>query len=167
MKYWVGIGDRSYVVSIQEGEGHTVAELDVVTMELQLEEGATGTYTLVVDGKTYSLAAMPHSAGYSVAVRGVPFDVAIEDDRQHRLSAASKAKELAEGTVSLRAPMAGRVARVDAVEGHQVAKGDRLLVLEAMKMENDIRAPRAGRTGQVQVSTGQTVEQGQLLLVLE
>ncbi len=167
MKYWVRIGEKSYVVSILELDGRLIAEIDGRTMELQLEEGAPGTYTLLVDGRAYSLAAAPQTGGYSVAVRGVPFDVELEDERQHRLSSSSKTKEMAEGTISLRAPMPGLVTQVDAVEGVRVEKGTRLVVLEAMKMENDIRAPRAGRVGHVKVSKGETVEQGQLLVVLE
>ncbi len=166
MKYWVRVGDRSYVVSILEVGGRMLAEIEGQTMELQLEEGAPGTYTLIIDERTYFMAAAPQAAGYSVAVQGIPFDVEVEDERQRRLSTASRKKEAAEGIVALRAPMPGLVTQVDAVEGVLVEKGSRLVVLEAMKMENDIRAPRAGRVEQVKVSQGETVQQGELLVVL-
>ena len=73
--------------------------------------------------------------------------------------------ELAAG--SLVAPMPGVVRQVLAAVGAQVAKGDVLLVLEAMKMETPIRAPHAGRVAELRASVGQQVEAGALLAVIE
>jgi biotin carboxyl carrier protein len=64
----------------------------------------------------------------------------------------------------LKAPIPGQIARVRAVAGQAVARGDPLLVLEAMKMENEIRSPCAGRVAAVHVVTGQIVALGQLLV---
>ena len=76
-------------------------------------------------------------------------------------------KRLASGPVRVAAPMPGRVLRVQVSPGDEVAAGQGLVVVEAMKMENELRATRAGRVLEVVVREGQAVETGALLVVLE
>jgi biotin carboxyl carrier protein len=76
--------------------------------------------------------------------------------------APARAPRPAPGEV--RAPMAGRVVRLNVGSGTEVAAGDALLVLDAMKMENTIMAPRAGKIAEIAVGPGETVLQGALLL---
>ena len=63
--------------------------------------------------------------------------------------------------------MPGKVVRVLVAPGHEVRAGQGLVVMEAMKMENELRAPRAGRVSEIHVAERQAVETGALLLVLE
>jgi glutaconyl-CoA decarboxylase len=70
------------------------------------------------------------------------------------------------GPVTIRAPIPGRIARVLVKPGVEVAAGGALLVIEAMKMENEIRAPRGGTVREVQCSEGAAVESGQVLVIL-
>ena len=71
------------------------------------------------------------------------------------------------GPVELRAIIPGRVLSVDVADGDTVAAGQRVLVVEAMKMQNELKAPRAGTIRGVAVGPGQTIELGDLLLVVE
>jgi biotin carboxyl carrier protein len=167
MKYWVSIGEKEFPVDLNESDGRTVAVIDGHEVELSIEEGGPGIYTLLVNGQPWDLAAAPRPRGFGIVLRGVPFDAQVENERQHRLSSADALKPMAEGRITLRAPMPGLVVQVDVDESDQVERGQRLVVLEAMKMENDIKAPRAGRVEKVLVKKGETAEQGQLLLVLE
>ncbi len=102
-----------------------------------------------------------------MVLRGVLFDVQVENERQHRLSSIDAVKPGTEGHATLRAPMPGLVAHVDVGESEEVERGQRPLVLEAMKMEDDIRAPRPGRVERVLAIKGTIVEQGQPLVALE
>ncbi len=105
--------------------------------------------------------------GFSIALDGEPFDLEIEDERTRQFASAGRAKAVAEGRLSIRAPMPGMVAQVDVGEGESVEEGHRLLVLEAMKMENDITAPSPGVVKEILVEPGTAVAGGQALLVLE
>jgi biotin carboxyl carrier protein len=67
----------------------------------------------------------------------------------------------------VKAPMPGLVVKLLVEAGAQVQKGDRILVLEAMKMENDVKAPRTGRVSSISVAPGQAVEGGRELAVIE
>ncbi|HEX2923348.1 MAG TPA: acetyl-CoA carboxylase biotin carboxyl carrier protein subunit [Chloroflexota bacterium] len=110
------------------------------------------------------MAAVARPEGYSILLDGVPFDLVVEDRLRPRAIVGGKSATRARA--ELRAPMPGLVVRIDVAEGEHVDAGQRLLVLEAMKMENDLPAPRAGRVSNLAVTAGQTVEMGQILLRL-
>jgi biotin carboxyl carrier protein len=92
--------------------------------------------------------------------------VRVEDERWRRLRQA-KGLDTAGGELALKAPIPGLVVKVLIADGEQVHTGQSLVILEAMKMENDLRAPRAATVGHVKVKPGDRVEQGQVLLTLQ
>jgi biotin carboxyl carrier protein len=109
-------------------------------------------------------------ARIEVVVDGWRFEVDVEPDSRAALrERATRARgDLARGgPVELRAIIPGRVVAVDVATGDAVEAGQRVLVVEAMKMQNEIRTPRAGSIGLVAVGAGQTIELGDVLLVVE
>jgi biotin carboxyl carrier protein len=105
-----------------------------------------------------------------VVVDGWRFEVGIEPEARARLrERATSARGAAAhgGPLELRAIIPGRVVSVDVAIGDSVEAGGRLLVVEAMKMQNELRSPRGGTVARVAVGPGQTVERGDVLLVLE
>jgi biotin carboxyl carrier protein len=105
-----------------------------------------------------------------VVVGGWRFEVDVEPERRAQLrERAGRAGDRAahHGGLEVRAVIPGRIVSVAVAPGDKVAKGDRLLVVEAMKMQNDVRAPRAGRIARVAVGAGQTVELRDVLVELE
>jgi biotin carboxyl carrier protein len=92
------------------------------------------------------------------------YPVKVEDEREKRLRAAAGASLAAAGEYYLKAPMPGLVVSVPVAEGQPVSKGDVLLVLESMKMQNELKSPRSGVVGRVKVIPGDRVEQKQTLL---
>lgn len=114
-----------------------------------------------------------HSAGlrgYEAVVDGWLFHVKVEPAHRARLrERATRAAEEAGAhvRVTVRAQIPGRVVRVWVEPGESVEAGQRLLAVEAMKMENEVRAPRAGVVGRLPVALGQTVDLGDELVTLE
>jgi biotin carboxyl carrier protein len=107
---------------------------------------------------------------FEVVVDGWQFDVDVESEHRARLrqrASSARGDGARGGPVELRAIIPGRVVSVDVAEGDAVDAGGRLLVVEAMKMQNELRSPRSGTVGRVAVGPGQTVELGDLLLVVE
>ena len=105
-----------------------------------------------------------------VVFEGWRFEVELEPEARARLrERATRAASTAAhaGTIAVRAVIPGRVLSVAVVAGDRVGPGDRLLVVEAMKMQNDVRAPRAGRIARVAVAAGQTIELRDLLVEID
>ena len=118
---------------------------------------------------------------YRITVNGVAYDVAVEELGAGEESAApvstpaavpAPAKKAAPktsgsaGAVKITAPMPGKIVAVKAQAGASVKKGDAVLVLEAMKMENDIVAPQDGTVASINVTAGQSVESGAVLATM-
>jgi pyruvate carboxylase subunit B len=92
--------------------------------------------------------------------------VAVIDDRTRQIQALTGQKRTTAGGGVVRAPMPGLVVRLEVTVGERVAAGSGLVVVEAMKMENELRAPRAGVVATVHVAVGQAVEKGMPLVTI-
>jgi biotin carboxyl carrier protein len=105
-----------------------------------------------------------------VVVGGWRVEVEIESERRASLrerARRSRAETVGGGPTEVRAIIPGRIVSVSVVPGDRVDAGQQLLVVEAMKMQNELRAPRIGVVSRVAVGAGETVEVGDLLLALE
>jgi len=124
-----------------------------------------GIYSLLIDGRSYEVFVDEQPDSLAVHLVKRTFRVHAADVRSHRRS--SDAGGTVDGVVRITAPIPGRVARVLVEPGQQVARGDGVIVVEAMKMENELRAPRDGVIGGVEVVEGQGVDGGALLATIE
>jgi biotin carboxyl carrier protein len=105
-----------------------------------------------------------------VVVDGWRFEVDLEPEARAQLRERARragAEQESGGPAELRAIIPGRIVSVDVAEGDSVEDGQRVLVVEAMKMQNELRAPRQGRIARINVQAGQTVELGDVLVVVE
>ena len=125
-----------------------------------------GTLSLLVDGTSYSATLDERDPLVHVRVRDSVLPIEILDERRLRLRRAAGAFTL-EGKQTVTAPMPGKVVKILAPLGTEVAEGQPLLVMEAMKMENELRSPRAGRVVELLVKEGQTVEGNARLCAVE
>jgi biotin carboxyl carrier protein len=116
-----------------------------------------------------SILVVVEGAGseWHVVLRGRRIPVKVRTWREEVLAEAEMAGSAADGPLDVKATLPGLVVAVSAAEGDDVAEGESLLTIEAMKMQNEVRSPRAGRVGAISVGAGQTVTTGQLLLRLE
>ena len=148
----------------------------------------TSRYRITVDGTTYEVEVGDVSSSpVSVVVDGIGFEVEIPDSEQSqpanqlpqrsaprpapRRRPAERARPSAAAASDsedvVRAPMPGRIIRVNVAVGDNVERGQSIVVLESMKMENTIAAPRTGVVSQVHVAADESVQHGQSLVELE
>jgi biotin carboxyl carrier protein len=136
--------------------------------EAHCEEITPGVYSLLINGRSYEayVSRRPGDApgGPSVVVVGLRrYLVELHDPRRRRRMGSSLE---AEGPQEIVAPMPGKIVKVLVHEGEEVKRNQGLMVMEAMKMQNELRAPRAGRVECVYIAEGRGVETGVRLLRL-
>jgi biotin carboxyl carrier protein len=120
-------------------------------------------YSLLIDGRAAEVHVLARGDDYTVASGGRVHCLKLLDERALR----TRKRGAGDGDRELRAVMPGKVVAVLVEVGATVADGDGLLVIEAMKMENEIKATRAGTVTEIHVKPGQAVEAGELLAVVD
>ncbi|MCC6857418.1 MAG: biotin/lipoyl-binding protein [Bryobacterales bacterium] len=129
-----------------------------------LQQVEAGVYLVLIEGRAYEAKIEPGPDCLYVAAGGRRFAVQVRDPRAW----TPNRKGLRGGErVSLTAPMPGKVVRLLAAQGDRVETGQGILVLEAMKMQNEVKTPRSGIVASLKVQTGDAVGPGQVLAVIE
>ena len=165
MKYFVTIGKRVLEVTV-DGESLLV-DGEPVHATISRVPGTPEVRTRI-DGRSATVAVDQFTAGsWRVVDQGLVVDVEALDERTRHIRSLGGAARAAGGGGALKAPMPGLVVRLTVAEGDRVAAGQGLVVLEAMKMENELKAQAAGVVRAVRVSVGQAVEKGAVLLELD
>jgi biotin carboxyl carrier protein len=156
-------------VEVEEGDkGELRVALEGRESVLEVRASGPGRYWWLEGTRVVTAEVEGAAPKLSVATSGQVLAVEIADAQAAALAAvAARAGAKATGPVAMRAPMPGRVVKILAKAGEEVKAGRGVLVVEAMKMENEIRAPRDGRVREIRVSEGTAVEAGQDLVVLE
>ncbi len=164
MKYFVSIGERTVTVELDGDALWLDGQPMVASLEAQV---GSPEVRLVLNGRGAMLAVEGHGDGvWRLVDRGAVREVRVEDERsRHIRELAGPGKSSSAGAV-IKAPMPGRVVRIPVTIGDRVVAGAGLLVLEAMKMENEIKSAAAGVVTAVLVTSGQAVEKGQILVEL-
>lgn len=164
MKYYALIGENEYEVTIE----HDQIFVDGEPLSVDLvQSGAPELYSMLFDGKSYELLIEADRFNYTVTLQGEQIPVQVEDERTRKLNMGRKMPSLSHGELAVTAPIPGLVVKVLVAVGDEVTENQPLLLLEAMKMENEIRAQRSGTVKEVKVEEGQRVEQHGALLILE
>jgi biotin carboxyl carrier protein len=164
MNYITTIGDREFRVEVLDKRHISV---NGRIMEVDFEPiGGQPVYSLLIDGKSYEAFVRPAEDEWEVLLLGQQYPVKVEDAREKRLRAAGAGSPQGSGDFQLKAPMPGLVVAVPVAEDQQVQKGEVLLVLESMKMQNELRSPRPGTVQRIKVAPGESVEQRQVLLTV-
>jgi pyruvate carboxylase subunit B len=162
VKYVVTLLDRTVEVEV-DGE-HVTIDGTVVTASLGLMAG-TPVRQLLLDGRAEALGSESLGAGrWAVTRRGERTEIDVIDERTRHIRTLTGASDRPRGPAALKAPMPGLVVRIQVQAGQVVAAGAGVVVLEAMKMENELRAPTASTVRAVRVSQGEAVEKGQVLV---
>jgi biotin carboxyl carrier protein len=163
VKYYARVGNNEYVVDIEPDGVYVNGEPAAVDLK---QAGGAELYSVLYNGRSHELLIEPGRYQYTITLRGEQYEVQVEDERTRRMSANRKL-DLPEGEFAITAPIPGLVVKVLVREDEEISEEQPLLILEAMKMENEIRAKRPGVVKQVKVAPGQRVEQNAALLVIE
>jgi biotin carboxyl carrier protein len=129
-----------------------------------VETPQPGMYSVLLDGRSYDTSVEETPEGLVVVVHGFRFEIEVRDPR--RWTHASGTAGVA-GLQTVAAPMPGKVVRILISPGDEVEAGQGLIVVEAMKMQNEMKASRAGRVLSVAVREGATVAAGEILASIE
>ena len=162
MKYITVVGEKQFLVEIIDDK-HVSVDGKVYEVDFESVSGQP-VYSLIVDGKSHESYVAQVEDIWQVLLRGRLYPVTVEDERERRLRAAAGSGVAETGEFHLKAPMPGLVVAVPVEEGQEVKKGQVLLILESMKMQNELKSPRDGKVRRIKVRAGESVEQRQTLL---
>jgi pyruvate carboxylase subunit B len=161
VKYVVTIHGRTFEVEIRGAEARVNGE--VVHAVLHPVPGSPLRLLMLPDGaETFALSR--RDGGWAVHAGGEVWDAVVVDERTRRLREVTGGGHAGAGHGSVKAPMPGRVVRVEVRTGDLVRQGQGVVVLEAMKMENELAAPIAGRVTAVHAEAGAAVTKGTVLV---
>jgi biotin carboxyl carrier protein len=140
-----------------------VIEIDSQQLE-SVRQVEPGVYSVLLDGVSYEIRIQPSPEGVTASVAGRRFAVEVRDPRD-----ASRSSRAAIGTgrQNVTAPMPGKVVRILVSAGDLVETSQGLVVVEAMKMQNELKAARPGRVTEIRAREGETVAAGDVLMILE
>lgn len=164
MKYFARIGNNEYEVEVTESQ--ILLDGEVVDVDI-VRSGTPELYSVLFGGHSHELLITSDRFNYTVSIRSEQFQVQVQDERSRRLNQARKMPTLPDGELAVSAPIPGLVVKVLVAAGDAIEEGQSLVILEAMKMENEIRSMRPGVVKSIEVAPGQRVEQNAVLIVLE
>jgi biotin carboxyl carrier protein len=163
VKYATTINDHTYLIEINR-DGEVIVDGERIPIDLRAIDEVT--YSLLLENRSYEALAEIDGSDLSVLLHGHLFNAQVLDERARRLTQAGSSSAAHTGEVTIKSPMPGLIVAVPVSEGQTVKKGQTVVVLESMKMENELKAPRDGIVASIKVVSRQSVEQHQPLVIL-
>ncbi|MCB8946133.1 MAG: biotin/lipoyl-binding protein [Ardenticatenaceae bacterium] len=164
MKYFATVHDEEYVIEIDHDDRIMVnGEPYEIDFHQMMEAGVA---SLLLNNRSLEAFVEEREDMWEVLIQGEVYAVKVQDERSHRLSQARGTAVAVTGEATVNSPMPGIIIAVSVKEGDAVQKGQKVVILESMKMENELSAPRDGMVLRVSVQPGASVEKGQVLVVI-
>ena len=151
-------------VELVREENRLRLTVDGRELEADAVEVAAGSYSILIGGQSLEVRVQPALEGLQVQAGGEEFSAQVLDPRAWRGQRGGMLE--AEGRQQVTAPMPGKIVRVLVQAGDAVEAGQGLLVVEVMKMQNEIRAPKTGKVERLMVTEGQNVNAGEVLAIV-
>ncbi len=166
MKYFVEVNGVEHTVELTERLGELILKVngDPIAMDF-VEVDRLGQFAIIVGERSYGVSIDGDENSQALTIAGQQYRIEIEDERERAASAASRAAGGKGGLI--KAVMPGVVVQVMVKEGDEVQAGQPVLILEAMKMQNEIGAPIAGRVTRLFTEPGKAVKSGERLAQIE
>jgi biotin carboxyl carrier protein len=166
VKYVATLDNTSHVVEVTGGDGRYRVAVGDDVWEVDARLTAQGISSLLIGGVSYVADVVDREGACLVDVMGEAYEVLVEEQTRWIIRTKGGVAGGGHGQ-TVRAPLPGKITHVAVRAGDRVQAGDTLVVIEAMKMENEFRAAAAGTVAEVRVSAGQAVNPGDVLVVLE
>ena len=165
MKYHTTVNELEFEVELLE-DGRVRVNERIYQVDFSDIDGGQA-FSLLVDGRSFeAFLTRDDEAGLQVIIEGIRYSTDVIDEHEKLLRQVSGEAGVATGVYELTAPMPGLVVKVPGAVGDQVARGDVLLILESMKMQNELKSPQAGVVTVVHVGDGDNVEKRDVMMVL-
>jgi biotin carboxyl carrier protein len=164
MKYITHIDHKEYIIEIDQDD-----EITVNGQKYQIDVrrfGDSGVMSMLLDNRSIEAVVDQQDDTFEVLMRGELYTVQVQDERTYRLAQARKAVGGASGEMVVKAPMPGVIVSTPVAEKSMVKKGQTVVILESMKMENELKAPRDGMVKRVHVEAGVNVDKNQTLVTV-
>ena len=165
MKYITTINNKEYIIEITDDAPHVTVNGERYAFDFQ-KLGEGGLVSMLLNNRSFEGAVDATAEGWQVLLGGELYEVLVQDERAYRLAKARGQLQADTGEVQVKAPMPGVVIKVPVAVGDVVAQGQTLLILESMKMENELKATRDAMVLSVKAQAGQSVEKNEVLLVI-
>ena len=168
MKLQAELGDKKHEIEIKDADVKTFASVDGREYELEVSQPEPNVYLIKDGGKISQVFVSPvRRAGdpYQVQIGRHSLDIKLFDPK--RLRGSTVDTEQAGGAAEIKTAMPGKVVRILVGVGDAVQKGDGVLVVEAMKMQNEMKSPKDGIVKEIRTTEGSTVNAGEILAVIE
>lgn len=163
--YELVLEGRRQKLRLERSEGRARVDLGGKSLEVDVSQLSEDAFSLILEGRSHDVSVSPNAGGFQVVVDGESFQVSLVDPRREGPSTSGRTE--AAGPVAVSAPMPGKVVRILTAEGEEVRQGQGLVVVEAMKMQNELGSPKSGRVRAVRVAEGQAVDAGEPLVLVE
>jgi biotin carboxyl carrier protein len=168
MKLEIEMGGKLRTVELTRDEAGTRWTIDGRAVKADAVEVAAGVYSILIDGQSLEARVEAREGtggeGLRVVVAGREFAAEVRDPRQWRRGRG--AAQEAEGRQQVIAPMPGKIVRVLVKAGEAVKAGEGIVVIEAMKMQNEVRSPKSGTVERLMVKQGQAVNAGEAIAIV-
>ena len=167
MSYIAIINNKEYKIDVEE-KGKNIFSFTIGNKNYSIDavHSEHSLYSLIINGKSYEVDLDARDGVCNVLIKGEHYCINVINEKKKSLVA--KAKEFAaEGKQQITTEMPGKVARILVGKGQQVKRNQGVIVVEAMKMENELKTPKDGKVVEINVKEGETVEGGTVLLVIE
>ena len=165
MKLKAIVNNQEHELNVKLEDGRVKAEIDGRVYDLELREPEPGSYLFLRDAAVHECRVGKGHDGFDVSLHGRNYAITVVDPK--RLRSGQDAHGHHHGMAEITASMPGKVVRVQTEAGATVEKGSGLVVVEAMKMQNEMKSPRAGVVVSINVKPGDTVNAGDVLAVVE
>jgi len=164
MKYYAKVNDKEYIIEIGQDNKIRVNDEEYSIDFQRLAQG--GMVSLLLNNRSLEAVVDEWDDHWEVLAEGELYNVFVQDERAYRLAQARGTGLDMGHEAGIKAPMPGLIIRVLVEVGDTVERNEKLVILESMKMENELRAPREGVVTAVHVSAGNSVEKDQVLVVI-
>ena len=168
MKLQAAVEGEKHEIEIRHDGGRLFARVDDRNYELEASEPEPNVFLFKHEGKIFEVFVSPQkntNEPYAARIGSAELEITLTDPKRLRGPAAEA--DAVGGKAEIRTAMPGKVVRILVAKGEEVQKGDSVLVVEAMKMQNEMKSPKDGIVTAIRVSEGDTVGAGDILMVVE